>query len=355
MFKPYVITGIGIVSPYGEGNSAFFENYKVPGSVVRETDLFNGSNYKHTRGAFIPELNPKKNLGLTRTRMFDRLTLILMEAIQFLLADYGFKDNSGNLIPCSGDEIAGIIGMVGPIKSISDCDFQVIKNPQFVMPSDFPNCVSCAALGYASIRNKIKRCNITLTNGETSSLDALGLASYLLENKKAKMIIAGGVEELTTQYALIMQNKHEYANLPNPILGEGSVVVSCEDFDFAKNRGARILAEVIGYSTCFCPDPEAAVSLNYAMLKNDVGEKVFNSISDAFWSEKQNVVNEKKLLPKLVVYHDLSEKIGYLYSSIGAFKVAAALASDKISSRALVLINDIDYDGNTSSLLLKKH
>jgi 3-oxoacyl-[acyl-carrier-protein] synthase II len=357
MFKPFAITGIGAVSAFGEGYKAYKENYNGKTEGIKPITLFAEDAYEHKVAGEILNFNPKGTLGLDRIRMYDRLTLILMEAMDDLLLQSEFKDKNGQLLIYPGENIAAAIGTLGPTKAISDLDFQVLEDPQFLQPSQFPNCVTCAALGYASIRNLIKACNYTLTNGETSSLDTFMTASILLNNGEAEMVITGGAEELSLQQALIIQNKFKHMKIENPVLGEGSVVFSCEKMENAVSRKANVIAEFIAYSTCFCEKVHEAIDFNLGQIQKQIPDEVFKSIEHIFWSEKNFEENKNYIEKKFhrpITNHCINGRVGYTYSALGAFQIGSAIASDKIPAGSVVLIMNVAPDGNCSCGIIRK-
>jgi len=351
-FEPFSITGMGVVSPYGGGNALFAEGIGAQRSGIKPLSLFSEKQYEYDHAGEIGNYNPESVIGKKGLRGMSRLTLILMESLTHLISDSSIKVDGEWTEPLSAPAVSMILGTLGSIEAESRVDFQAIENPAYMVPSDFPGALACVPAGYAAIRFKIKGATNTLSNGENSSLDAIAFGGHQLTSRKMDLVIAGGVEELSLQYALIMQGVAKRNSMPNPILGEGSVVFSCERKEDAIKRKAKILAEVIAYSTGFHPDNSIAFRNNIASLKEQIGEELFSKIDTVFVSEKNIDLEEKKFSGKKCLA--ITPFLGFMHSATGAFKIATAVVSPSIPCDSLILINDVSCEGNASSMIIKK-
>jgi hypothetical protein len=140
-------------------------------------------------------------------------------------------------------------------------------------------------------------------------------------------------------------------------LGEGAVVFSCESREAAKARNAEVLGEILAYASCFSPELEVGVKycLNQIAVQNP---GILPQVLHCFGGEKC-IFNCTEILdahlPKKASYYTITDKIGYMFSAAGAFKIASALAEDAILAGELILITDISPEGNCSSLILRKN
>lgn len=357
--KPYVITGMGIVSAYGGGNEKFISGTNEGKSGIGPLSVITESSYENTQGGEIQNFDPESVLGKKGLRTMSRIDKIILESIEHLRQKFGFtaeldankKYSSFNSY--KNEDVAIIIGSMGPVHSDSNFGIQVIKDPRSVLPSDFPGVLACVPAGYTAIRNSIKAGAITLQNGETSSLDTFGYAANLLEDQKANMVIVGGVEVLSIQYALIQQKRLKKHTGENAFLGEGGALFSAESSESATGRNAQILAEVLAYKNTYHPEIEQGLARNYDALKKMVGEDNWNNITHVFPSRFSDL--DRNILSGLnAEYHEINDRLGYLFSAIGGFKLATALVMNQIPEGSLVLIVDADLNGRVASLLIRK-
>ena len=192
-----VITGLGIVSPYGEGSEVFRKNWMAGASAIKKRADFKDTAYRREEAAIVADFNPREALGTRKLRLYDRATLMAMVSSQFLMMNLGLLGDQRLNTAYSPEEIGIILGTYGSIKSTIHFDMEVAREPRHVVPSIFPNTIMNAAASYVAIRFNCRALSTTISNGETSSLDALGLAHNLLTTKHASFFMVGAVEELS--------------------------------------------------------------------------------------------------------------------------------------------------------------
>ena len=352
MSQKVVFTGLGMVSPYGEGLDAFRQNLAEGVSAIRPLTRFQEPGYRHDEAAEILEFDPRTALGTRKLRVFDRTILLAMVASEFLVRDMGIVDEERNNKHYAPEEVAVILGTYGSLKSTLDFEAEVAQNPRHVVPSIFPNTIMNAAASYVAIRFDSRGLSTTISNGETSSLEAIGLAHSLLSNGHASFFMAGGVEEISEHFAILKQKKMDYHKRENPILGEGSCMVAMEREDAVKARDGEVLGELVTFSNLFCPDPARAFQGNLEAVHSAMGD-TFSDIRHVY-SAETSLLDEAGFFESEVVIHRLRDKLGYLCSATGAFQLAAALTNDQIKSGELVLLNNISPVGNAAALVIRK-
>jgi 3-oxoacyl-[acyl-carrier-protein] synthase II len=353
LFDPFYLTGMGVVSPYGGGNELFYSGIAKQAVGIKPITFFNELAYHQDRAAEITNFHPEDLLGKKGLRGLGRETLMLMESLSHLISDSCIKIENEWVKPFTASKVSLMLGTIGPIQAYSKVDFQAIENPLYMVPSDFPSALACVPAGHTAIRYKIKGATNTFANGETASLDAIAFGGHQLSTHKMDLVVAGGVEEFSLPYALIMQGIAQYGSRQNPVLGEGAVLFSCERKDVAKKREAHVLAEVIAYSTGFHPALSDAFETSLNAIREQMGEDVFSRIDTVFLSDK-GIDLETELFFQKKNCQSISPLLGFMHSASGAFKIAAAIASPKIKYGSLVLINDVSYEGNASIMLIKK-
>ena len=144
----------------------------------------------------------------------------------------------------------------GPLATI--CHFQkdLIEGGNIAGSAfKFPNTVYNAAGGYLSICSGIKGYNVTVTNGAQSGLSSIAYGVEVLRQGKNKIMLATGTDEncdtMTELYGKLGKVASEvdgaYSGMTGYVLGDGSTTLVLETESSAKERDAKVYAEVAGY------------------------------------------------------------------------------------------------------------
>lgn len=352
MAKRIAITGMGLVTPFGIGNDIFKQKLNAGMSAITPLTLFDSPLDTPTRVAEVKDFDPKPILGRKGLRNYDRMTLMLLVAGELLTEDMDFMSFESRREHFADEEISLVLGSMGSLKSISDFDLETIHEPKYVRPGHFPNTVFCAAASYAAIRGSIKESCVTLTNDEPSGLYAFGYGIDHLLSGRVKMAVVGATEELSPIYIQASLRYAEVQGFNTPILAEGAQIFAMELMDHAQARGAKVYGEVLGHSSCFCPDLQQALDHNIDQICEQVGSTLFEEISHVFCAHKD--IEETKGSLSRAVVHSLYKRFGYLCSMSGTMPVAVTLSSDEIAKDSLVLINNLSDSGTASSMLIRK-
>lgn len=403
MDQRVVISGMGVISPLGDSGSVFFENMYSRQCGISKISLFDPGAYRSKLAAEIGNFDAEKYLGKKGLRNMDRSTKLVLSAFQTAVtsAHYPLEDDFD-------PEIGVVVGNTfGSLKSISEYDrISILDSPSNVSPMDFANCVINCAAGNVGIRMKGMCVNVTLSNGISSALDAFGYAADFIKVGRAKMLMAGGVEELCEEtfygfhHAGLMAFLNDFNELCGPfdpsatgiVLGEGAALFTLEPLALARERGAAVYGEVAGYGRYFNQGENTVTSMERCMRKalNDarVAESDIDAVIASANGYRENDRDELVALEKLfqgapapVPVTSIKGAIGECYSAGGAFQVLAGLgmvqrneitgvihAKDfppghsKVEivgenlkkSIDTVLINSFGFSGSNASLVLKR-
>jgi 3-oxoacyl-[acyl-carrier-protein] synthase II len=261
-----VITGIGVLSSIGQGKDAYWEALRRGATGVRPITLFDAAPFRVRSAGEIADFDPVAYLGKKGLRELDRSTRLVCSAARLAL------DDSGLTISEESSRSVGVaIGATfGSLHSIAQFDrVGLTEGPRFVNPSHFPNTVINSPASQVSIRFTIKGFNTTLSTGFCAGLDALSYAADFIGLGRADAVLAGGVEELCEETFRLFHDLGYLSGMSGAepvsrpfdagrdgfVLSEGSAVLVVEDEEHARNRGADILAVILGYGNAF--DPEA--------------------------------------------------------------------------------------------------
>jgi 3-oxoacyl-[acyl-carrier-protein] synthase II len=247
-----VITGAGVISPIGAGLADFEKALYAGDSGAGPSQLLGAG----TIAAEVRDFTPQQWLGNKGIRVLDRTARLLCVAAQMALSEAG--PGGGN--PAEADPECGLVcgTMFGSIHSITSFDWSGLEDgPNLVNPMDFPNTVINSAAGQAAIKFKLGCVNSTICAAQASGLYALDYAAGFLRLGRARMLLAGGAEELSEE-ALLGFGKNGLlsdSGTPLPfgakrngmILGEGAALMILESADAARERGAQPWAEIAGF------------------------------------------------------------------------------------------------------------
>jgi 3-oxoacyl-(acyl-carrier-protein) synthase len=144
-----------------------------------------------------------------------------------------------------------------------------LEDPRFLNPNRFPNTVINAAAGYVSIWEDLRAPNVTVVDGNCGSLDAVLSAETHLLNDRADAFLVGGGEALSEALYVAFRKLNVLAEGTRVFapgrpesqgmrVGEGAAYLCLEQASFARARGARVRAEIIGYGNAFEPPASEA-------------------------------------------------------------------------------------------------
>ncbi len=265
MKKRVLITGAGILTSNGKGREEYWQALKSGKVGYKPVTLFDASQFRVNQAGEISDFDPKVYMGIKGLRTLDRSTTLLVSAAKLAIQDTNFTITEENT-----DDIGVSCGTtLGSIKSIAEFDEVTLREgPRYTNPALFPNTVINSPASQVSIWCNIKGFNTTISTGFCASMDAMNYAYDFIQYERAKLIFAGGVEEMCIQtffgfYTLkFMSGSKEgesFINCPfdrrrnGVTLGEGACLLAMEEYEHAKNREARMLGEVLGFGTCFDP------------------------------------------------------------------------------------------------------
>ena len=261
--KEILITGIGVISPVGEGREAYWEALKSGSPNFGEITLFDTSPFMVNVAGEVRGFDPLKYIHKRHLRVLDRSTRFLVAASKLALDDAGLEiteDNTHSIGVSAGTTF-------GSLHSIAQFDRDgLIEGPKYVNPSFFPNTVINSPASQVSIMHKIKGFNTTISTGFCASLDALIYGADFIRLGRAEVVLAGGVEELCEETFTGFHNLGLLSGLKGGeslcrpydrgrdglILSEGAAVLVLESEEHARKRNAHAYARIVSCSNAFC-------------------------------------------------------------------------------------------------------
>src|SRR5690242_7706394 len=255
-----VVTGIGLVSSLGIGTDANWKALKAGCSGVNTITKFDASQFATRIAGEVKGFDPLAFIEKKDVKKMDIFIQYAIAASQFAMDDSRL-DVTPELAPRVGVFIASGIGGFTTIerehKALLD------GGPRKISPFFIPSAIINLAAGQVSIRFGAKGPNSATCTACSASAHAIGDAFEIIRRDAADVMIAGGSEAAITPMgiggfgalrALSTRNDQpDKASRPFDkdrdgfIVGEGAGVLILEELEFARRRGARIYAEIVGY------------------------------------------------------------------------------------------------------------
>jgi 3-oxoacyl-[acyl-carrier-protein] synthase II len=264
-----VVTGLGMVTPLGCGVEATWQRLLASESGIKRIEAFEVSDIASQIAGQIPRgdgsngtFNPDQWMEPKEQRKVDDFILYAMCAAKLAIDDadwhprrYEDQIVSGVLI---GSGIGGVEGIAETAIVLRD------RGPRRVSPFFIPGRIINLASGYVSIAHGLKGPNLAVVSACSTGAHAIGDAGRLIALGDADVMVAGGSESPVNRISVAgfaacralstgFNQTPERASRPYDrdrdgfVLSEGSGAVVLEEYEHAKQRGARIYAELTGY------------------------------------------------------------------------------------------------------------
>ena len=262
MRKRVVITGMGCISPVGNDVSTMWNNITAGKSGAGFITNYDSTEYKVKIGAEVKDFDGAALYGRKEARRMDRFTQFALAAAEQAKQDAGLEINDGNR-----DRIGVIVGSgIGGLGTLTEQMIITLeRGPGRVSPFTVPMMIPDSAASTIAIRFGARGPNMAVSTACASGTNAIGEATEVIRRDQADVMITGGSEATVHQLAMaalsvmtaLSTRNDEPQRASRPfdldrdgfVMGEGSAVIVLEELEYAKARGARILAELTGYGT----------------------------------------------------------------------------------------------------------
>jgi 3-oxoacyl-[acyl-carrier-protein] synthase II len=283
-----VVTGLGLVCGVGKTAGEVWEGLLAGRSGMAEIKAFDLTGHSVRFASEVKEFDPLKFIDKKEARKMGRFIHFAIAASQEAMDHSGLKVDESNR-----DRVGVHIGSgIGGFDVIErEHSAMLAGGPRKISPFFIPGSIINLAAGHVSIRFGARGPNEATATACTSSAHSIGDAFRIIERGDADAMIAGGTEAAITPMgvggfaamkALSTRNDDpEHACRPFDkdrdgfVCGEGAGILILEELGFARARGAKILAEVIGYGmsadafhmTGMAPEGEGCFRAMTAALK----------------------------------------------------------------------------------------
>ncbi|PWB62222.1 MAG: beta-ketoacyl-[acyl-carrier-protein] synthase II [Deltaproteobacteria bacterium] len=255
-----VVTGVGAVTPLGIGVEPTWEAILAGRSGVSQITKFDTAEFSTKIAGEVKGFRPEDFIDRKEIKRMDPFIQIAMAAAHLAMNDSGLS---------IGEELAPRIGVyvgsgLGGLSTLEHYHKAYLEGgARKISPFFIPMLISNLAPGHIAMKYGAKGPNITTTTACAASSHAVGEAAQAIRRGICDAVIAGGAEATITPMGLggfcamkaLSTRNDDPAAASRPfdkerdgfVMGEGAAILMLEELEFAKRRGARVYAELLGY------------------------------------------------------------------------------------------------------------
>ncbi len=263
-----VITGIGVVSPFGLGTESYCRGLREGRSATRRIALFDPGELPCQVAGEVPGFDPAAYLPEEDRDRVGRVVPMAIAATTEAMEDAGL--DAERLAPEMRGRIGVLLGSGAGAIDFAERQYEAYYRHGIRRVNPFA--ISSSVVGMVSsevsIRFGLTGPSHVFSNGCTSSTDALGYALRTIQRGDASVLVTGGAEACITRGMLegfcrmraaaigwndrpLRASRPFNADRSGFVLGEGAFILVLEELEHARRRGVRAYAEIAGYAaTC---------------------------------------------------------------------------------------------------------
>ena len=260
MNRRVVVTGVGLICGCGIGTEEVWRNLLAGKSGIGPITHFDPAGFDCRIAGEVRDFDPLNWIEKKELKKTGRFIQLAMAA-----AEFAMKMSALEVTPAIADSTGVYIGSgIGGFDVIErEHSKYLAGGPGKISPFFIPASIVNLASGHVSIRYGAKGPNSATATACSASAHAIGDAFKIIQRSDADVMIAGGTEAAITPMgvggfaamrALSTRNDEpQRASRPFDakrdgfVVGEGAGVLILESLDFAQKRGAKIIAEIVGY------------------------------------------------------------------------------------------------------------
>ena len=410
MSRRVVVTGMGAITPIGLSVEEFWAAVKSGKTGFAPITKFDASEYKCKLAAEVKDFDPKNYMDFKAAKRMELFCQYGVAAAKeaFSQAGLDMEKEDPYRVGCSiGSGVGSLQAAEAACNKIQE------KGPSRVNPLLVPLMISNMAAGNVSIQLGLKGKSLNVVTACATGTHSIGEAYRSIQCNDADVMLAGGTEAsicpvgvagFAALTALSVSQDPKRCSLPFDkdrsgfVMGEGAGVVILEELEHARKRGARILAEIVGYGatsdgyhiTSPAQDGSgAAKAMELAMQEAGMEKEEVLYINAHGTATHHNDLFETRAIKRLFGDHAYKIKInstksmighllgaaggvefivcvksiqdGYIHQTMGTKNVDPecdlnyAVGSPVKKDVNYVLTNSLGFGGHNASLLVKKY
>jgi 3-oxoacyl-[acyl-carrier-protein] synthase II len=255
-----VVTGVGVVSPLGTGNSKNWEALIAGKSGIGPITRFDASDLPVKIAGEVKDFVAEDFIDKKEIKKMDLFIQYSLAAAQFAMEDSGLVINEEN-----AERVGVLVGAgLGGLPAIERYHSALLEGGyKKISPFFIPMLIINLAPGQISIKYGAKGPNLSSVSACATGTNSIGDAYHMIKRGDADAMIAGGTESTVTPLGIggfsvmkaLSTNNENPTGASRPfdkerdgfVLSEGAGIVVLEEYEAARNRGAKIYGEVVGY------------------------------------------------------------------------------------------------------------
>jgi 3-oxoacyl-[acyl-carrier-protein] synthase II len=285
-----VVTGLGVVTPLGHQTDVFWKNLVAGRCGIDRIQSFDPAPFDTQIAGEVKDFDPAPAFPSPKEiRRTDRYSQFGVYAGHQALLDAGLdleKEDRDEIGVIIGSGIGGLSTTTGQLEILRD------RGPDRLSPFMIPMLISNMASGLFSMFYSLRGPNFATCSACATANHAIGEAWRAIRMGDAQIMFAGGAEAAIVPIGIggfcamkAMSRRNQEPRLASRpfdkerdgfIMGEGAGVIVLEELEHARNRGAKIYCEVVGYGntadayhlTAPAPNGEGAVRCMKMALNN---------------------------------------------------------------------------------------
>ncbi len=255
-----MVTGLGLLTPVGNCVSSSWEAIRNGKSGIAKIEHFDVEKFGTRFGGSLKDFDCSKYIDPKDSRRMDIFMQYGIAAGVQAFEDSGLEPHKYDSVRCGVTVGSGI----GGIKTIEETSLQIRDSgPRKVSPFFVPGSIINMISGNLSIRFGFKGPNIAITTACATGTHNIGIAANMIGNNQADVMLAGGAEMAASPVGLggfcaaraLSSRNDDPESASRPwdkdrdgfVLGDGAGVMVLEELNHAKQRGAKIYAELTGF------------------------------------------------------------------------------------------------------------
>ncbi len=381
--KRVVITGMGVVSPFGTGLDVLWDSLLKGKSAVGRITKFDPEGFGAQIAAEVKDFDPLLFLNRKDAKRYDPFLQFAKAAVKMCMDDSGIQVD---------EELASFFGVsigsgIGGMQVLEDTHKNLLeKGPSRISPFFIPMMLVNMASGVAAMDYNLRGPNLSMVTACATGAHNIGISYEMIQSGKVTAMLAGGAEASITPLTIagfssmkavsFSNDEPEKASRPFDmkrngfVMGEGSAIMLLEELEHALARDAKIYAEIIGFGASSDayhitqPEPEgrgAAHAMRMALAQQNTPCDRIDYINAHGTATPLGDIAETKAIKEVFGEHagklavsSTKSMIGHLLGAAGAIEGIVTVLSVK-NDKVTPTINldepdpqcDLDYVPNT--------
>ncbi|MEO3693341.1 beta-ketoacyl-ACP synthase II [Roseateles paludis] len=259
-----VVTGLGLISPVGNTVTEGWANILAGRSGIATVTRFDASILACHFAGEVKGFKIDEYISAKEARHMDTFIHYGLAASMQAVRDAGLPTGD-QLTEETAERIGVMVGSgIGGLPLIEETHTELVnRGPRRISPFFIPASITNMISGHVSIQYGFQGPNLAIVTACTTGLHCIGESARIIERGEADVMVAGGSEAAVSPLGIggfasaraLSTRNDDPATASRPwdkdrdgfVLGEGSGVLVLEEYEYAKARGAKIYAEIVGF------------------------------------------------------------------------------------------------------------